>query len=87
MFVSFQLIYLPVANVIKLYPLDIQPPDGELGDDIQARGRTFDADPPQRVLDALGTAATATAKRPGRCRAGRYSRRTSGIKRRIRSWK
>src|SRR5262245_60313801 len=54
LFVLFLLAYLPVANVIKLYARQLPPPEGESTDDIQARGRAFDAEVPQLALDRLG---------------------------------
>lgn len=54
-FILFQLAYLPMANVIKLVPLDLPESKGELDDDIQLHGRAF-AEPVQSVLDAVGVA-------------------------------
>jgi hypothetical protein len=54
LFILFQLVYLPIANLIKLVPLGIPESTGELNDDIQLRGQAFVA-PVQAVADAAGT--------------------------------
>jgi hypothetical protein len=54
-FILFELIYLPAANVIKLVPLRLPESRGELDDDIQLRGKAY-VEPVQRALDGLGAA-------------------------------
>lgn len=52
-FICFQLVYLPVANVIKLIPLQLPESNGELDDDIQLRGQAL-PEPVQVLFDAAG---------------------------------
>jgi hypothetical protein len=55
LFILFQLVYLPAANIIKLVPLRLPECKGELNDDIQLRGKKF-IEPVQVVADAVGAA-------------------------------
>jgi hypothetical protein len=54
-FILFQLVYLPAANIIKLFALRLPESKGELDDDIQLHGQQF-PEPLQTVADATGTA-------------------------------
>lgn len=52
-FICFQLVYLPVANVIKLIPMQLPESSGELDDDIQLRGNDL-PESAQVLFDAVG---------------------------------
>jgi len=55
-FVLFQLVYLPLANLIQLLPREMPPARGELDSPAQREGTASDVRPIQEAINGMGTA-------------------------------